>query len=113
MTRFACRFTVAAALVLGVVFVTASPAQAHHYWGWGPVVVAPRVYVPAYYGPRVGVAVVAAPAPVVVAAPTYYAPAPIVVAPPPPVVGAAIRVGPVGVGVGVGGPSVGVGIGIR
>jgi hypothetical protein len=109
MTRIACKLGLAVAVVLGVFVFTASPAQAHPHGGV-IVVGGPRFVVPAYYQPPV---VYAVPAPVVVR-PIYptYAVAPVYA--PPPVVGAGIRVGPVGIGVGVGGPvSVGVGIGIR
>ena len=115
MTRIACKLGSVVALGLGVLLFAASPAQAHphgHHHYWGPsVIVAPRFVVPAYYGPRV--AVVAAPAPVIIQAypAPVYAPAPYYVVAPAPVVGAAIRVGPVGFG--VSGTSVGVGIGIR
>jgi len=98
MTRFAYRLGLALVAVLGVIAFTASPADAHPR-GNLVVVERPRVVVPAYayYPPPV---VYVAPAPVVrTVYPTYpvYPVAPVYA----PLLGAGIRLGPVGIGIGI------------
>ena len=83
MTRFACKLGLAAAVLLGVVFFTAAPAQAHEYRGR---VVAPRVIVRGSNYYRAPVTIYAPPVTVYAPPVTVYAPPVTVYAPPVPVV---------------------------